>query len=295
MTLTYFQAIFMGLFQGVAELFPISSLGHAVLIANLFGWRNLLEAESQKESFFLSFLVVLHLATATALLIFYRKEWTKIVAGFWRSIQRGKISEPYEKLAWLLIAASVPAGIIGLLFEQSLRTLFAKPTAAALFLVVNGLILFAGDKAHHFMPTRRKYGFQATTEDTTHKLTFRRAMLIGIAQVAAFCAGISRSGVTMVVGLYGGLSYEAAARFSFLLATPIIFAAGLYKLPVFLGHESAGARSQMLAGALAAGIAAYLAVKFLDRYFQTKKLTAFAWYCLGFGVFMLLWQLFFGA
>jgi undecaprenyl-diphosphatase len=282
--ITYLQAIIMGLLQGVSELFPISSLGHSVLVAWVFNWHGILADQSQSESFFLSFLVVLHVATATALLIFYRKTWWRIIKGFFRSVSARKIDTPDGRLAWLLITATIPAGIIGLAFEHVLRTQFAKPLSAIVFLFVNGCILLIGDR-HIQQHARRQRGRQAaTTVDTvdnvSDKLTFQRAVIIGVAQIGALVAGISRSGITMVSGVYSGLDREDAARFSFLLATPIIFGAGLVKLPDFFSNLDAGVRSQILVGGLFAGIAAYLTVRYLDKYFQNKTLRPFGIYCI---------------
>ncbi len=290
--ITFFQAIVIGLLQGVTELFPISSLGHSVLLTDLFGWNNLLKQQSQ-EGFFLSFLVILHLATALALLIFYRKEWINITKGFFTSVKKRRAENSYEKLVWLLIIATIPVGLMGLILEHSLRTQFAKPMAAAVFLTINGFILLAGDRALKASKKRNDYSLDQTTKNAS-KLSPAKAIAIGISQVGALFAGISRSGITMVSGLYSGLDHEDAARFSFLLATPIIFAAGIYKLPDFFGPLSAGARPQILVGGLAAGIAAYLSVRYLDKYFKDKSLKPFAIYCLAFGGFMILFQAFHG-
>jgi len=287
--ITFFQAIVIGLIQGVTELFPISSLGHSVLLTDLFGWHNLVNSQSSSESFFLAFLVILHVATALALLVFYWREWVKIIKGFFKSISKRRINEPYEKLAWLIVLASIPVGLVGLIFEHSLREIFAKPTAAAIFLVINGFILLAGESKRRNMHDRSDFSLDSTAKNTS-KIGPGRAVLVGSSQIAALFAGISRSGITMVSGLFSGLDYEDAARFSFLLATPIILAAGLYKLPDFMGHLGDGARPQILAGGLAAGIAAYLSVRFLDKYFKSKSLLPFAIYCLAFGGFMIIFQ-----
>lgn len=289
--ISFFQAIVIGLLQGVTELFPISSLGHSVLLADLFGWHNIVGAETANESFYLSFLVILHVATALALLIFYRREWYKLIKAFFSSIKHRRVQTPAEKMIWLLIIATIPAGLIGLIFEHSLRTQFAKPLSAAIFLVINGFILLAGDRAQKRADKRANFSLEATTENTAKKMSSKQAGLIGVAQVGALFAGISRSGITMVSGLFSGLDYEDSARFSFLLATPIILAAGLYKLPDFLGPNGDGIRGQTLVGGLVAGLAAYLTVRFLDKYFQSKRLWPFALYCFIFGGFMILFQL----
>ena len=291
--ITYLQAIILGLIQGVTELFPISSLGHSVLIANLFNWNTILADQSKSESFFLSFLVVLHVATASALLIFYRKIWIRIISGFFRSLRARRIGDSDAKLAWLIIAATIPAGLTGLIFEHSLRTQFAKPLSAIIFIIINGCILLVGDHYLNIHPKRKPVQatvgrpLTSTVQTTSDTITFGRAGIIGLAQTFALFAGISRSGVTMVSGLYSGLDHEDAARFSFLLATPLILAAGMIKLPDFFSNLDTGVRGPILAGGLVAGVAAYLTVRFLDKYFQNKTLRPFGIYCIGIGLFML--------
>jgi undecaprenyl-diphosphatase len=287
--ITYLQALILGVIQGVTELFPISSLGHSVIIAWVLNWHGILADESKSESFFLSYLVVLHVATALALLAFYRRTWIRLIKGFFASLKSRSIESPDARLAWLLIVATVPAGIIGLAFEHILRTQFARPLSAILLLMVNGIILLAGDRyqAKH-PPGRQRETNKETTQQVSSKLTFGRAVLIGVAQIGALFAGISRSGITMVSGMYSGLRTEDAARFSFLLATPIILGAGVIKLPDFFSTLDAGVRGQILVGGIAAAIGAYIAVKYLDKYFQTKSLRPFAVYCLSAGVVLLL-------
>jgi undecaprenyl-diphosphatase len=277
--LTFAQAIVLGLVQGFTELFPVSSLGHSVILPQLLGWTDVVAAQSASESYFLAFLVGLHVATALALLFFYRKTWAGIVRGLAASIATRRIETPDQRLGWLLVVATIPAGLIGLLLEHSLRVVFARPLAAALFLIVNGLILLFGE----WMRRRREVRGAvagATAARRLDTLEFREAGAIGVAQVFALLPGISRSGITMVAGLVRGLDHEGSARFSFLLATPIILAAGLYKLPDLLGPNGDGVRPQVLAGSVAAAIAAYLSVRFLTRYFTSRTLTPFAIYCL---------------
>ena len=282
--LTYFQAIVMGLLQGVTELFPVSSLGHSVIIPSLIpGWNGLADKQSQPESFFLAFLVALHVGTALALIVFYRRDWDGIVRGFGRTIRDRRIEDPAGRLAWLLIVASIPAGIGGLAFEHVLRVIFAKPLYASIFLLVNGAILGAGERIRRRAEVKEVAVAHGTYEGTDVRrletLEFREAAIIGVAQSLALFAGISRSGITMVAGLVRGLNHRDAARFSFLLATPIILAAGVYKLPDLLGPLGDGIRVQALVGAVAASIAAYFSVAFLTRYFRTQTLTPFAVYC----------------
>lgn len=291
--ITYFQAIVLGLIQGVTELFPISSLGQAVIIPTVFGWDQLAAAQSQPESFYLAFIVGLHVATALALLVYFWDDWKVIIAGFFRTFGTGArektapwraIRDGDERMAWLLVVATIPAGLTGVAFEHLFRVTFAKPLFAAVFLMVNGVILLVGERFRRRADVKALAAEHGTYEGTEFRrletLEFKEAVIIGVAQVFALIAGISRSGITMVAGLVRGLSHEDAARFSFLLATPIILAAGLYKIPDLMGPLGNGIRGQVLAGSIAAGIAAYLAVRFLMKYFETKTLTPFAIFCL---------------
>src|SRR5262245_50281573 len=143
--MSYLQAIVIGILQGITELFPISSLGHSVLVPELLGWHSLVAGQSAGESFYLAFLVGLHVATALALVVFFRRDWARVVAGFFTSLRKRRIETSAERMAWLLIVGTIPVAIVGLLFEHDLRTVFAKPTAAAVFLTINGLILLAGE------------------------------------------------------------------------------------------------------------------------------------------------------
>jgi undecaprenyl-diphosphatase len=279
--LTYFQAIILGLLQGVTELFPISSLGHSVILPKLLGWNNIARSESSSESFYLAFIVGLHCATAIALIIFYRKTWVKIIKAFFRTLKTKKAEDSDERLAWLVIVATVPAGITGLIFEHKFRVIFAKPLYAAIFLTINGLILLAGEKY-------RRDALARKPKRHLSNLEYKEAGVIGTAQVFALLAGISRSGITMVAGLIRGLSHEDAAKFSFLLATPVILAAGVYKIPDLVGPNGDGVRGQVLAGSIAAGLAAYFSVRFLTKYFQTRTLTPFAIYSMVVGILMII-------
>jgi undecaprenyl-diphosphatase len=287
--LSYFQAIVIGVLQGVSELFPVSSLGHSVLVPALLGWNNLVGAQSADESFYLAFLVGLHVATAIALLVYFRQDWIRIVRGMLGSLRTRRIDNSDARLGWLLVIATIPVGVTGLLFEHSLRTVFAKPLAAGVFLFLNGLILLGGERLRRKAERRVAApvlvgadgaggaGEPGLALDT---LKTKDALGVGASQILALFAGVSRSGVTMTAGLLRGLDHEDAARFSFLLATPIILAAGVYKLPDLLGPLGDGIRGQMLVGSLCAGLAAYGAVRFLVRWFSTRTLTPFGIYCL---------------
>lgn len=281
--ITFFQAIVLGILQGVTELFPVSSLGHTVVFPALFNWHNLVASESKPESFWLAFVVALHVGTALALVCYFWRDWVRIVGSLLHSIGTRTITTPTERLGWLLVVATIPAGITGLLFEHELRVLFTKPLAAAIFLVINAFILFGGEVARRRAQLREHKRHLSARKE----LDFKEAAVIGTAQVTALLAGISRSGVTMVAGLIRGLDYEDAARFSFLLATPVILAAGIVKVPDLLGPLGDGVRAQALVGAACAFVGAFISVAFLTRYFKTRTLWPFGLYCLVAGTFFL--------
>jgi undecaprenyl-diphosphatase len=296
--LTFLRAIVIGLLQGVTELFPISSLGHSVLLPAILGWHDLVKGQSASESGFLAFVVGLHVATACALVVYFWRDWVRIVTGGVRTLLRvARRDAPYvrtseERLCWLLVVVTIPVAVLGLALEHTLRTVFAKPTAAAVFLFLNGLILLSGERLRRRDEVRKLATAGAAPAVVSpldgpsrqlETLSYREGFIIGIFQSFALLAGISRAGVTMVGGLVRGLDHEDAARFSFLAATPAIFAAGVYKLPDLAGHLGDGIRGQVLAGSIAAGLAAYAAVRVLMRYFETRTLTPFALYCLAAG------------
>ena len=252
----------------------MSSLGHSVILPKLLGWDDVVVAQSATESYFLAFLVGLHVATALALIIFYRHTWLEIVRGVLRSLRTRRIETSTQRLGWLLIVATIPAGIVDILFEHALRVLFATPIAAAAFLFINGLVLAGAEMYRRRAEVRRlavEHGLNVEGGRRLDSLEFREASMVGVAQVFALLPGISRSGITMAAGLVRGLDHEDAARFSFLLATPIILGEGLYKLPDLLGPNDSGVFGQVLAGSVAAGITAYLSVRFLTRWFTTRR------------------------
>jgi undecaprenyl-diphosphatase len=276
--LSYIQAIILGALQGITELFPISSLGHSVIFPRLFGWHI-----NQRDDFFLVFLVLTHFATALVLLGFFWRDWLRVVKGIGRSFRvRGiKVNDTDAKLAWLLIVATVPPGILGLLFEEKIKTLLASPSLVALFLILNGILLYIGEVLRR--SSSRLEGESADSDTRIARLSWAQTVQVGFMECLALIPGFSRTGSTIAGGLFVGLTHEDAARFSFLLATPIIFAASLLKLP-----ELALGKTEFvipaLVGALSAAVAAYFSVRFLTKYFKTNTLTPFAIYCVAFGI-----------
>lgn len=269
--ISYFQSVVLGLLQGVSELFPVSSLGHTVILPSLFGWNI-----HQKAPYFLTYLVALHLATAIVLLGFFWQDWVRIVKGLGRSLRDREITDPDARLGWLLVVATIPAGILGLALQDYLRNLFASPEYASIFLALNGVMLYGAELL------RRRAPVVAEDDDERIAKTvgWPQSVAVGAAQSIALIPGFSRSGAAMGGGLLVGLSHKDAARFAFLLATPIIFAAAVLKLPDLAGPQGNGVRGPALVGALCAALSAYLSVRFLMRYFETRTLTPFAVYCL---------------
>jgi undecaprenyl-diphosphatase len=318
--MTYPEAAIIGLIQGVTELFPVSSLGHSVLIPALVGgsWATDLDAAAPSSPY-LAFVVGLHVATAIGMLIYFWRDWLRIIGAFFSSIVHRRAETADERLAWMIIFATIPVGLVGLAADHETRVLFAKPVLAGVFLIVNGAILFAGER---FRPQKgrdadRELEEQADggppvrsgaahasgqralrqqelsgairADQRLATMTYAQATLIGTVQILALLAGISRDGIAMVAGLYRGLAREDAARFAFLLATPVILAAGLLELPKLTGHLGNGIHGQILVGSVLAGLGAYVSVRFLTRYFQTRSLTPFAIYCVIFGLFSVIY------
>jgi undecaprenyl-diphosphatase len=331
--ITYLEAGVVGLVQGVTELFPVSSLGHNVLIPAIVGgcWAQHLNVAAA-ESPYLAFIVGLHVATAIALLIYFWRDWVRIVRGFFSSFgqflrpepgtSRWQLRSVDQKLAWMIIVATIPVGLVGLKFEHEFRVFFGKPIRAAIFLAINGLILLAGERfrtraskqadldaeaeREHEREmvaagaqrrpggARHAAGHQAVravevaegiaADRRLAKHSYWQALIIGSSQILALLAGISRDGVCMVTGMFRGLAREDAARFAFLLATPVILAAGVLKIPDLYGSMGEGIHGQVYFGSLLSGIGAYLSVRFLMKYFQTRTLTPFGIYCLVAGI-----------
>jgi undecaprenyl-diphosphatase len=288
--LSWLEAIVMGTLQGVSELFPVSSLGHSVLIPAVIGgsWAKDLNVASS-ESPYLAFIVGTHVATALALLIFYWRDWRRLILAFFTSLKHRGLTNADERLIWQLIVGTITVGLTGLLFEHWLRTNLGRPVAAACFLMVNGLMLLWIEWYASRHPENEALPVELTGDPVVDgqtadarlaEMSFRRAFLIGSVQTFALAPGISRSGAATAAGMRSGLRREDAVRFSFLLATPVILAAGVLKLPDLFGPLGDGIRPQVLVGSLCAGIGGYISVRWLTRWVRFNSLRPFGIYCL---------------
>jgi len=289
-----FQAIVLGVLQGVTELFPISSLGHTVLFPTLFGWHNIVAWQSEPESPWLAFVVMLHVGSAVGLLIYFWRDWVAIVRAFFATLGKRRIETPTERLAWLIITATIPVGILGLVLEHPIRVALAKPIYASVFLVVNGVILIWAERFRRRSDVRAlavREGLNAEGARDLDTMTYREAGVLGLVQSTALIAGISRDGVVMTGGLVRGLDNSDAARFAFLLATPPILAAGVLKIGDLTGHlGNNGIRGAALIAAVFAAATAVLTVHFLTRFFKHGNLRPFGVYCILFGAAMVIYN-----
>ena len=264
--MTFIQAMLLALLQGASELFPISSLGHTVIVPALLHW-----PIDRSEPSFLAFIVALHLGTAVALAVYYRAEWGPIVRALWESVVRGQLSgSAPERIGWLLVAGTIPVALLGVFFEKPVRSLFASTAIVGAFLMINGFVMFAGE----WLKARSRRGVSLAD------LPLGGGVAVGTAQALALFPGISRSGSSMVAGLLAGLDHEDAARYSFLLATPAIGAAALFEVPRLFAPGAQGVLTESVVGAVVSGVTAYLSVAFLTRYFKSNDLRPFGWYCL---------------
>ena len=291
--MTTFQAIVLGVLQGVTELFPISSLGHTVIYPNLFGWSNIVSWQSESESPWLAFVVMLHVGSAVGLLIYFWRTWIDIVVAFFRTLAKRRIETSTERLAWLIIIATIPVGILGLVLEHPVRVALAKPLYASIFLVINGLMLIGAERYRKRADVRalaQREGMKRDGGRRLDTLEYKEAGIIGFFQSFALIAGLSRDGICMATGLVRGLDNEDAARFAFLLATPPILAAGLLKFSDLTGPLGAGIRGDAVIAAVAAAITAVITVHYLMRYFKTRTLTPFGIYCIVFGAAMVIYN-----
>jgi undecaprenyl-diphosphatase len=261
--MSWMQVLLYAIIQGITELFPISSVGHAVIVPYLFGWSNI-----TNDPQFLPFVVMLHLGTGVALIIYFWRDWVRLIGSLFNDDKSNR------RLLFLIVVATIPAAVIGKVFEHRFRDLFPSALSAGVFLMLNGLVLLFADRLR-----RRGNQKQLGT------VTYGKSFWIGVAQVFALIPGFSRSGITMAAGLGVGLSYEAAARFSFLLATPIILGAGVLEVPKAL-HQHSDVLKFGLIGGVLTGIIAFLSTHFLMKYFRNHEVQAlrpFGRYCLGFG------------
>jgi undecaprenyl-diphosphatase len=262
--------IFLSVLQGVTELFPVSSLGHTLLVPALFGMH--IDKHAPQ---LLPFLVALHLGTAFALLWYFRARWAALIRGFFGSLSGRRNDDGH--MMWALLIGTIPAGLVGLLLEKRLERLFHDLRIVAIALIVNGVLLWFGDRLQ-----------RSRTHQPPEKLTFRQAFLVGLAQIGALIPGFSRSGLTMIAGNAAGLTTEKAAEFSFLLGTPIILAAGMLELPKLL--HTPGQLADALLGGVLTAIAAWLSIRFLMHYFEGRgRLASFGIYCVVAGAAFLCW------
>ncbi len=268
--MTWLQAMILAVLQGTSELFPVSSLGHTVIVPSLLHWRI-----DRTDPTFLAFVVALHLGTAIALLVFYRSDWVRVSRAFVASVARGNLSnDPDERIAWLLIVGTVPVAILGVFLEAPVRAFFGSTALVATFLILNAFVMFAGETLR-----RRSIG-KAESARSLESLPWKDGGIVGISQAFALLPGISRSGSSIVAGLLIGLSHESAARYSFLLATPVILAASVLEIPKLLAPDAHAVLAQAIVGGVLAAITAYASVAFLTRWFQSHDLRPFGWYCL---------------
>ena len=292
MNLNIWQTLFLAMLQGVTELFPISSLGHTVIIPALLGWGDLVH-----DPGFLPLIVALHLGTSIALFIYFWRVWFQVGRSVVKSVKDGEVKRGTEEwVSFLIIIGCIPGGLFGVFLEKPLKVLFASPLVASVFLVVNGSLLFLGERLRR----RAEAKMQVENVDVKERearfrplssLSWMEAIMIGFAQALALIPGISRSGVTMVAGLGVRLNHEDAARYSFLLGTPLIGAAALLEVPQ-LFSQSLQVLLLVLLGMVVAGVAAYLSTTFLMKYFETGRLYPFAYYCWAAGLLSLFLFLF---
>ncbi|MFI1920301.1 undecaprenyl-diphosphate phosphatase [Nocardia sp. NPDC020380] len=306
MAITYLESIVVGALQGVSELFPVSSLGHSILLPAWIGgqWATDLDM-SAKDSPYLAVLVAMHVATALALVVFFWRDWVRIIGGLWHVVRTREIRTPEARLGVLLILATIPVGLAGLALEKAVRNHLGTPIPTSIFLALNGVVLLATELLRN--RAKKRDPVLSSTERTADPsmpdtatmpaiepayasdlrlstISVKDALLVGSSQIAALFPGVSRSGSTMVAGLFKGMRHEDAARFAFLLATPVILAAGVLETPELLKPQNHATLGPALAGSVAAGVFAYVSVRFLVEYFETKTLTPFAIYCIVAGI-----------
>ena len=280
MSFTYEQAIIIGFIQGLTELFPISSLGHAILIPAWIGG-SFKQFISEENNAYLLITIAMHLASSVALFLVFRKRWVGLIAGSYKAVKsKNYQSTPFRVLGYIVIA-TIPVGVLGLALDDYFQDIFGKPQYSALFLTVNGLILITAERL-----SKRDvlHEFHDSDAEIDRRVNAKTALAIGFGQSLALFAGISRFGVTMSAGLVRKLNHSVASDFAFLLSLPVILGASIVKLPELFSTDTRLVLGQILAGSVVSFFATYVSVTFLVRWFKTKTLYPFAIYCLAFGI-----------
>ena len=280
MSFTYEQAIIIGLIQGLTELFPISSLGHAILIPAWIGG-SFKQFISEENDAYLLITIAMHLASSVALFLVFRKRWVGLIAGSYKAVKsKNYQSTPFRVLGYIVIA-TIPVGVLGLALDDYFQDIFGKPQYSALFLTVNGLILITAERL-----SKRDvlHEFHDSDAEIDRRVNAKTALAIGFGQSLALFAGISRFGVTMSAGLVRKLNHSVASDFAFLLSLPVILGASVVKLPELFTTDTRLALGQIFVGSIVSFFATYVSVTFLVRWFKTKTLYPFAIYCLAFGM-----------
>ena len=280
MSFTYEQAIIIGLIQGLTELFPISSLGHAILIPAWIGG-SFKQFISEENDAYLLITIAMHLASSVALFLVFRKRWEGLIAGSYKAVKsKNYQSTPFRVLGYIVIA-TIPVGVLGIALDDYFQDIFGKPQFSALFLTINGLILITAERL-----SKRDvlHEFHDSDAEIDRRVNAKTALAIGFGQSLALFAGISRFGVTMSAGLVRKLNHSVASDFAFLLSLPVILGASVVKLPELFSTDTRLVLGQILAGSVVSFFATYVSVTFLVRWFKTKTLYPFAIYCLAFGI-----------
>jgi undecaprenyl-diphosphatase len=269
-----FQAAILGIVQGLTEFLPISSSAHLILIPELFGWTGVVDS--------LSFDVALHLGSSVAVVFFFWKDWWRLISAFLKNITGGYkkvVQDQDSKLLLLILLGTIPAGVVGLLFEDYFTEAVRNPTLIALVLIIFAVVLYLADKVGNKSRNLAKVGFVD-------------GLLIGLSQAVALIPGVSRSGVTISTGLFRNLDRETATRFSFLLSTPIIVAASIFSFKEILQSASKGDQAIFLVGFTTSVVSGFLAIKFLLTFVKSNDFTVFIIYriLLGLGIILLLFS-----
>ena len=281
---TYFQAVIIGFIQGITELFPISSLGHAILIPAWLGgtFKDFISEENQT---YLLISIAMHLASSVALFLVFRKRWSNLILGSIRALKVRNFQNTQFKVLSYIVIATIPVGVLGLAFDDYFQSIFGKPEFSAVFLTINGLILIGAERL-----SRRDAAHELPDSDAEidHRVNVKRSVVIGFGQSLALFAGISRFGVTMSAGLLSKLNHSVASDFAFLLSLPVILGASIVKLPQLFTTDANQLIGQIAVGSIVSFICTYISVTFLVRWFKTRTLYPFAIYCLIFGILSLL-------